>query len=99
MPAVLRFNAAIDDGRLAAVGVQLGFSSIQQLGNAMEALLAKCNLNGLLADCGLSGAQLEVLVPEMFLPGRADNNLRPADEVAIRAILTNAAAYLPALRY
>lgn len=98
MPAVLRFNAASDDGRLAAVARRLDFASVQEFEDALTALLTDCNMNGILAEHGVTAARLEPLVPEMFHPGRADNNLRPADGTAIRAILADTAGCFPALR-
>lgn len=98
MPAVLRFNASADDGRLAAVATQQGFGSIELLCAALESLLTNCRVAGFLTGQGLSSVGLEKLVPEMFHPGRADNNLRPAGLSDLHAILQQAAIYLPTLR-
>lgn len=98
MPAVLRFNASADDGRLAALATQQGFSSVGQFCTALETLLIRCGLDGQLARRGIAAVRLAELVPEMFNPGRVDNNLRPAGAAEIQAILTDAGSYLPVLR-
>lgn len=97
MPAVLRFNAPADDGRLAALAAQQGYATISLLAAALETLLKRCDVNVHLAHHGLAAAGINALVPEMFHPGRADNNLRPAGESEIRAILADTAGYTPIL--
>lgn len=98
MPAVLRLNAAADDGRLAALAAQQGFASMPQFAAALESLLTTCGLDGFLAAYGLTAERVRALVPEMYHPDRADNNLRPAGLDDIRVVLAGAATHLPALR-
>jgi alcohol dehydrogenase len=87
MPAVLEFNVKQDDGRLAAVATSAGLTGRDALVASVTALyrdLAVADaVRRYLPDPGV----LETLAPEMLLPGRADNNLRAADEDAVRVIL------------
>lgn len=98
MPAVLRFNAESDDGRLADVARRLGFPSVSEFHVALRELLIARGLNGILAEHSITAARLDPLVSEMFHPGRADNNLRPTGVADIRGILSETADSFPALR-
>lgn len=92
MPAVLRYNLAADDGRLARLGEALNSGD-----GSPEALLAR--FAGLNADLGVGIKvrsrvkdleSLKALSGEMLTPGRADNNLRDADQAAVGALLSEA---------
>jgi alcohol dehydrogenase len=87
MPAVLEFNVEQDDGRLAGVARSAGLGRADALVASVTALyrdLAVADaVRRYLPDPGV----LETLAPEMLLSGRADNNLRAADEDAVRVIL------------
>lgn len=87
MPAVLEFNVEHDDGRLAAVAKSAGLTGGDALVASVTALyrdLAVADaVRRYLPDPGM----LETLAPEMLLPGRADNNMRAADEDLVRVIL------------
>lgn len=93
LPAVLRFNAGADDGRLQELARDLGFASTATLADGLETWLREMGIPALLTRHGVTPGKLIPLVPEMITPGRADNNLRKAEGDDIAGILAN---YLPA---
>lgn len=95
LPALLAFNAAADDGRLAELAAQLGAGSPAGLGRELAALLRQLGVRELLArylprDPGAVAA----LAPEMLTPGRADNTMRPASAADVERIVLEALAAL-----
>ncbi len=96
LPAVLDFNAAADDGRIARAAVAVGCGSIAGLRRSLVAVLHAVGTDDLLRRHGIDGEKLTRLVPEMIYPGRADNNLRPATPDDVRAIMQATGDYLPA---
>jgi len=92
LPAVLRFNAVADDGRLQELALDLGFTSAATLADGLESWLKEMGIPALLTRHGVTPDKLISLVPEMITPGRADNNLRRAEGDDVAEILRN---YLP----
>ncbi len=94
LPAILRFNAGVDDGRLADLAKHLGFANVDTLGEAVihlyDALNIRCILDKYVSDSG----QLKALIPDMFTPGRSDNNLRSVDTDALEAVLDMSSKFL-----
>ena len=78
LPALLDFNAPADDGRLLALARLLGHPTIAALAAALRALLIPLGCPELLRRHLSAAGEVLRLVPEMFTPGRADNNLRAA---------------------
>lgn len=87
MPAVLEFNAVADDGRMSRLARLLEVED----GNALAVRLLD-----LYRELGVADAvsahvpdlrAIEPLAPEMLSPGRADNNPRPVDPLAVETIL------------
>jgi phosphonate metabolism-associated iron-containing alcohol dehydrogenase len=94
MPAVLRYNLGVDDGRLAELARHLQYADAAALADAMAALLRNLQVPRLVSPAIGGLAQLQDLIPEMVTPGRADNNLRPVEPGAIGSILARAVADL-----
>ena len=87
LPALLEFNAALDDGRLAEIAGRVGLASLSALRYRLERLLAMLGVTRMLRRYIPSRAALLDLAPQMLTPGRSDNNLRPAGVEQVRAIL------------
>lgn len=98
LPALLDFNLAADDGRIAAAARAAGCASTADLRARIVALLEAFGVDALLRRHGIGAAAIARVADEMLHPGRADNNLRSATPADVRTILAAAAAYLPALR-
>lgn len=89
LPAILRFNAEADDGRLHELAVALGRASVDELHAYVTGILDSLCVQKMMAKHVESIRQLEQLVSEMLTPGRADNNLHPAECEGLLAILGN----------
>jgi len=87
LPALLDFNAAEDDGRLADIAGYLGLVSVPALGEALRLLLQTLGVDQSLRQYIPSRAALLELAPRMLTPGRSDNNLRAAGVEDVRRIL------------
>jgi alcohol dehydrogenase len=87
LPAILEFNAAEDDGRLADIASHLGLASTHALREALRQLLQSLGVTQALRQYIPSRAALLDLAPRMLTPGRADNNLRAATTEDVRQIL------------
>jgi alcohol dehydrogenase len=98
LPAVLEFNAAADDGRLARLAATVGCGTAAELGRRLAGLLAVLGIDGYLGKYRVDLGRLAELAPEMIDPARAGNNLRPAGVAEVRGILRAAGGYLPACR-
>lgn len=95
LPALLAFNAAIDDGRLEALARSLGYAEVRDLAAGLADLLVRLRMRERLAAHLPHRNEIIALSGEMFAPGRAENNLRKASEEDVRAIVSEA---LDALR-
>lgn len=78
LPALLRFNAEVDDGRLVDLARALGYRGVTELEVALRELFARLHILDLFPADARDAGQLSNLVDEMLTPGRADNNLREA---------------------
>lgn len=83
MPAVLRHNLAVDDGRFARIAEQLlGAPDGQRLLSLFTELNELCRVRERVkAHIPALGALLD-LRDQMLTPGRADNNLAPVGDLA-----------------
>ena len=90
LPAVLEFNLEADDGRLAGVARRAGLAGPEALLDASSTSSGSWTSRERPRPTCPPRA-LEALAPEMLTPARADNNLRTADEEAVRAILRRTA--------
>jgi len=87
LPAILEFNAAEDDGRLAGIAAYLGLASVQVLREVLRRLLEALGAHQALREYIPNRAALLELAPRMLTPGRSDNNLRAATVEDVRQIL------------
>jgi alcohol dehydrogenase len=87
LPAILEFNAAEDDGRLANLASYLGLASVPALCEALRRLLESLSVSQTLRQYIPSRGALIDLAPRMLTPGRSDNNLRAATVEDVRQIL------------
>jgi alcohol dehydrogenase len=78
LPALMRFNAGADDGRLGVLAGTLGYRSTAGLSDALEGLFEQLDVGTRLARYVPGRRELMALVDQMFSPGRAENNLRAA---------------------
>ena len=87
LPAVLEFNLAADDGRLAGTARRAGLEDAEGLLREVVELFRELQV----AEAALRYLPgidaLDALAGEMLTPARADNNLRFAVEDDVRAIL------------
>ncbi|MBK1733887.1 alcohol dehydrogenase [Halorhodospira abdelmalekii] len=91
-PAVLRYNATVDDGRLRQVACDL-FGRRTTAGEFVESftrLHQSLDVGPLTRQAIPSEQALLDLIPQMYTPGRADNNLREVDADALEQILRQA---------
>ena len=90
LPALLEYNTAADDGRLARLANELGLADWKELRERLRDLLLRVDMPKRLRAYLPNPADSFELVPQMFTPGRADNNLRAVDAEAIGDILAKA---------
>ena len=90
LPELLKYNAEADDGRLKRLAVALGYEDALELADALKRLLRSLGVSRFLSRCELKEEQALALTHEMFTPGRAVNNLRPASVEDVHAIVRNA---------
>jgi alcohol dehydrogenase len=87
LPALLAFNSKEDDGRLLALARQLGFSEIDAFHEGLDELLARLEVPAMMRRYVSSRAAALAFVPEMFTPGRSNNNLRTASASDVEGLL------------
>ncbi len=87
LPALLDFNAAKDDGRLADLARSLGFSGVRELSQALSSLLEQLDVRQYLTAQLPDRTSVVALADQMFAPGRAENNLREASASDVIAIV------------
>ena len=78
LPALLRFNAEADDRRLADLARALGFESVMDMADGLDALYRKLEVAHSFRARIPNDDQVLGLLDEMISPGRAENNLRNA---------------------
>jgi alcohol dehydrogenase len=96
LPAVLAFNLETDDGRLAEVATQVGLGSPEVMVDRILELYADLGVADAIRPTVRDIAALRAFVPEMLTAGRADNNIRRADQDDVAAILTATEAWFSA---
>ena len=87
LPAILKFNSAVDDGRLANLASDLGHQNVQALGRQLDECLSELELKQFLDKFELSPSRLASLSAEMINPQRSDNNMRKIDTADLDQIL------------
>jgi alcohol dehydrogenase len=93
LPAVLAFNLETDDGRLADVTAQSGLEGPDALVPALLDLYAELGVADAIRPHVPDIGAVQALVPEMLTAGRADNNIRPADQTDVGGILAVTGAW------
>ncbi len=88
---LLRFNAATDDGRLQRVATVLGYAEAGDLANALDEFLLEVGADELFAECVPTVSEVLSLTGEMYTPERAENNMRPATDTDMAALVESAA--------
>lgn len=78
LPAILRFNAEVDDGRLYELAHSLGFDSVEELHLHVKKLLDSLSVGSTLAKYVSSYNQLRNYVQDMLTPSRSGNNMTRA---------------------
>lgn len=89
LPALLRFNAKVDDGRLKCLASAVGYGSATALADGLETIFSGLEIAGLFTKYIPEAHDVMSLMEEMLTPGRADNNLRDASVDDIRHLLQN----------
>jgi alcohol dehydrogenase len=90
LPALLAFNAASDDGRLADLARSLGYADTDGLSEGLYQLFQRLEVGRYLGRYLPDRTSIMALSGQMFAPGRAENNLREASEPDVRDLLTEA---------
>lgn len=88
LPAVVAFNLETDDGRLAEIAAQVGLESSEVMVDRILELYADLGVVDAIRPRVPALGALREFVPEMLTAGRADNNVRPADEDDVNGILS-----------
>ena len=88
MPAVLRFNLKVDDGRFGRIAVALNGcnATVDTLLERFDRLHADLQVLQRVKSYVKSLEQLAALRSEMFTPDRSENNLALVDESSLNAI-------------
>jgi alcohol dehydrogenase len=87
LPALLRYNAKVDDGRLKALAGDLGHNGTESLAAAIEQLYHETGATKAVQQALPGKAALAQHIDEMFTPQRAGNNMRRPDEKDVEGIL------------
>lgn len=87
LPAILEYNAGADDGRLLETIQALGFNSGADFRESLLEMYRKMGVRNLVERYVKNTDELLLLAPQMFTPGRADNNLRGVNAEQLCAIL------------
>lgn len=95
LPVLLAFNAQADDGRLADLARSLGYAGTDELARGISELFERLEVGAHVGKYLPDRKAVLALADQMFAPGRADNNLRPASEKQVRILVAES---LDALR-
>jgi alcohol dehydrogenase len=87
LPALLEFNAAVDDGRLAHLARCLDFKDTREFSRTLSELFGRLGVGRYLAKYLPDRPSVMALAGQMFAPGRAENNLRSATEEEVRTLV------------
>jgi alcohol dehydrogenase len=87
LPALLTFNADVDDGRLTHLARGVGYAGTDDLAVALTTLFERLDVGKILARYLPDRAAIVALSDQMFTPGRAENNLRHAAEDQVNKLV------------
>jgi alcohol dehydrogenase len=96
LPALLEFNAQVDDGRLARLAASLGCRDTSALADMLQTVLTRVDAGNIFRRYVPPAANAIALLDQMFTPGRANNNLRQAVSCDVEELLKGVTMhYLP----
>lgn len=87
LPALVRFNHEVDDGRIEALARALNYSNVEAFATAIEAVFEELGVGSHLKRWVTDAESVMKLSERMLMPSRADNNLRTASREKIEDIL------------
>ena len=87
LPALLAFNSQTDKTRFTPLASALDCNSIRELQKKLKNLLNKLQMSDYVSKYIPSRKAALNLIPAMFTPERAGNNIRPADAGDLKNIL------------
>lgn len=87
LPALMRFNAEADDGRMQELAMAIGYPNIMTLANRLEDIFKKVALADFIKAYINENNDAMVYVDDMLTSGRAKNNWRDASLDEIKEIL------------
>jgi alcohol dehydrogenase len=79
LPALLRFNLTVDDGRLTKLAKSIGYSNPQALADDLAELFGEVCASDIFERYIPKPELVMNIVDKMITPGRADNNIRKAN--------------------
>lgn len=92
LPALMKFNAEVDDGRLRDLARASGCEDTDDFSSKLKQLMHEVGVSALFRKhVGDLRASLD-LVDDMFTPGRADNNMRTASVEDVAELLASSLA-------
>jgi len=87
LPALLKYNARFDDGRIAMAAEMAGCGSVEGLLQRIEELFERVGVEKLLDGYDVKAENVMDLADQMFAPERSGNNLGPAGLEEVQLIL------------
>jgi len=92
LPALMRFNAEADDGRLDDLARSVGYPDIAGFAEGLNGLFQQLEVGRFLGRYLPGLDPVLALSDRMFTPGRADNNLREGSPEAVQRLLRDSLA-------
>lgn len=89
LPALLDYNSKVDDGRFLQLIRALGLESVRALREVLIELLRDLRVGDRLRRYIPKLSDVVDLAPQMYTPGRADNNIRPVTDQLLTDVLTS----------
>lgn len=89
LPSLLEYNSKEDDGRFDQLVRALGLDSVNALKDVLTEILVRLRVGERMRRHVRAFSDVAELAPQMFTPGRADNNLRPISKVELIEMLAS----------
>lgn len=90
LPALMKFNGEVDDGRLRDLARAVGHADVEAFSDDLSRRFAGLEVAKLFRRHVPSSEAAMALAPQMITPGRADNNLRPVSVEDVADLLAAA---------
>jgi phosphonate metabolism-associated iron-containing alcohol dehydrogenase len=87
LSSVLKFNLAVDDGRLENLAKHLGYKTPSDMANDIDILMSELSVNDVFFRYAPNFKSVTNLVERMYDPARANNNIRKATTQDIFTII------------